>query len=240
MIDRAIEKAAILIEALPYIHRFRGEAVVVKIGGSIMENREGVRKILQDIAFMECVGLRPMVVHGGGKAISAAMRAAGIKPNFVDGLRVSDEATIRIVDRVLNNEVNRDLVEMLEGLGYRARGMRGQNVLTVERFERDGRDWGLRRPGDRRGHRRDPGLHRRRNGADPHAARARTRRGGPQRQRRRSGAIGGPGAGRAQARLPVGTCPACCATARIPTPSSPRFQLPKSKPSSPKAPSRGA
>ena len=98
--EKIIAKAAVLIEALPFIQQFRGDTVVVKFGGSIMESEDGYRRILQDIAFMECVGLRPVVVHGGGKAISRAMREAEIAPDFVHGLRVTDAATIQVVERV--------------------------------------------------------------------------------------------------------------------------------------------
>jgi len=143
MIQNAIEKAAVLIEALPYLHDFRGQTVVVKFGGSILDDNEGCLRILTDIAFMECVGMRPVVVHGGGKAISAAMETAGIAPNFVDGLRVTDTDTISIVDRVLNTEVNPGLVEMLEGLGYRAQGVRGQSVMRAEQHVVEGKDWGF-------------------------------------------------------------------------------------------------
>lgn len=143
MIQQAIEKAAVLIQALPYIHQFRGETVVVKFGGSIMSNPEGCKNILNDIAFMECVGMRPVVVHGGGKSISAAMSAAGIEPNFVDGLRVTDAASIKIVEQVLNQKVNRDMVATLESLGYKARGMHGEDILRVKQYTRDGKDWGF-------------------------------------------------------------------------------------------------
>lgn len=142
MIEHAIEKAAVLIEALPYLHDFRGQTVVVKFGGSILNNGEACRQILTDIAFMECVGMRPVVVHGGGKAISAAMEAAGIPPNFVDGLRVTDAQTIDIVDRILNTEVNPKLVAMLEHLGYGAEGIRGQDVMRARQHRVGGRDWG--------------------------------------------------------------------------------------------------
>ena len=133
--ERFIEKAGVLIEALPYIQKFRGETVVVKLGGSIMETEEGYRRIMQDIAFMECVGLRPVVVHGGGKAISRAMKAEGIAPNFVGGLRVTDEATIRVVERVLNQEVNPCLAGIIEEFRGKARGIHGEDIIRVEKLE---------------------------------------------------------------------------------------------------------
>ncbi|MBQ7251409.1 MAG: acetylglutamate kinase [Kiritimatiellae bacterium] len=127
------EKASVLIEALPYIQRFRGETVVVKFGGSSMEDPTVVDGILQDIAFMACVGMRPVVVHGGGKAINAALRARGIAPNFLAGLRVTDEATLDVVERVLNREVNPSLVKRLNALGCKARALYGEDILTAVR-----------------------------------------------------------------------------------------------------------
>jgi acetylglutamate kinase len=128
-----IEKAGVLIEALPYIQRFRGEAVVVKFGGSVMENEAGYRSILEDIAFMECVGLRPVVVHGGGKSISTAMREANIPPKFVRGLRVTDESTIRVVEKVLNGEINPHLVKILQSYGGKSRGIHGEDIIRVKK-----------------------------------------------------------------------------------------------------------
>lgn len=124
-----------LIEALPFIQQFRGETVVVKFGGSIMENEAGYSRILQDIAFMECVGLRPVVVHGGGKAISRAMKAHQIAPSFVQGLRVTDEETIRVVERVLNHEVNPHLVDIVRQCHGKARGIHGEDIIQVEKME---------------------------------------------------------------------------------------------------------
>ena len=131
--QQMIEKAAVLVEALPYIQRFRGETVVVKFGGSIMEDDQAITNILKDIAFMECVGLRPILVHGGGKAISRQMREQGLKSTFVKGLRVTDEAAIQVVEAVLNHEVNPKLVEGLLSFGCKARGMHGDDLLRVKR-----------------------------------------------------------------------------------------------------------
>lgn len=131
--QKVIEKADILIEALPYIQRFRGDTVVVKFGGSAMEDREAVAAILQDVAFMECVGLCPVLVHGGGKAISAQMKERGLKASFVRGLRVTDEPAMRIVEHVLNQVINPGLVRTLEQFGCRARGIHGEDILGVTR-----------------------------------------------------------------------------------------------------------
>lgn len=137
-----IDKAEVLIEALPYIQGFRGKVVVVKYGGSAMEagDPDG---ILRDIVFMECVGMRPIVVHGGGSAISKRLQERGIAPRFVAGLRVTDADTITIVGEVLE-EVNRGIVARIEELGARARGITGKDhVIRVRKrlveVERDGR-----------------------------------------------------------------------------------------------------
>ena len=131
--QQMIEKASVLVEALPYIQKFRDDTVVVKFGGSIMESEIGYRNILKDVAFMECVGLQPVLVHGGGKAVSKKMREAHIQPNFVHGLRVTDEGTIRVVESVLNGEVNPHLVEIIENYGGKARGIHGEDIIKVKK-----------------------------------------------------------------------------------------------------------
>ncbi len=146
--QNVIEKASVLIEALPYIQRFRGETVVVKFGGSIMEDEDGVNSILKDIAFMECVGLRPVIVHGGGKSISQRMKEKGLRPSFVKGLRVTDEDAMGVVEFVLNHEVNPALVETLQSYGCKSRGMHGDDIIRVtkhvEKDKKTGKelDWG--------------------------------------------------------------------------------------------------
>ncbi|MCC7300050.1 MAG: acetylglutamate kinase [Verrucomicrobia bacterium] len=131
--QQMIEKAAVLIEALPYIQKFRGDTVVVKFGGSIMESEIGYRNILKDVAFMECVGLQPVIVHGGGKSVSKKMREANIQPNFVQGLRVTDAKTIEVVESVLNNEVNPHLVEIIQNYGGKAHGIHGEDIVKVKK-----------------------------------------------------------------------------------------------------------
>lgn len=131
--QQVIEKAAVLIEALPYIQRFRGETVVVKFGGSIMEDDSAVANILKDIAFMACVGLRPVIVHGGGKAISHELKQRGLKATFVQGLRVTDADAIEVVESVLNHRVNPQLVSVLQSFDCKARGIHGDDILRVRR-----------------------------------------------------------------------------------------------------------
>ncbi len=143
-----ISKATVLIEALPYIQRFRGEIVVVKVGGSTMEEKGGTESVLKDIAFMACVGLRPVVVHGGGKAISKRMTEKGLPAQFVKGLRVTDEQSIEVVEQVLNREVNPEIVHTLEKLGCTARGIHGEDILDVVKHTEKGEDgkmldWGF-------------------------------------------------------------------------------------------------
>ncbi len=124
-----IEKAGVLIEALPYLQRFRGQTFLIKFGGSAMDDPELVQGLLRDIVFLEVAGINPVVVHGGGKAISKAMTEAGLEAKFVGGLRVTDERTIDIVERVLFDVVNRDLVETINRFGGRAVGVHGRDVF---------------------------------------------------------------------------------------------------------------
>jgi acetylglutamate kinase len=121
--EEAIRKAGVLIEALSYIRQFRDRLTVIKIGGSCMERPEALRSMIQDVVFMETVGMRPIVVHGGGKAISRAMEQAGLEPRFVQGRRYTDERTLEIVARVLVEQINASVVEHVEQLGGRAVGL---------------------------------------------------------------------------------------------------------------------
>src|SRR5882757_3815027 len=107
-----ISKAEVLLEALPYIQRFRNQTFVVKYGGSFMDSPDSAVRtgVARDIVFLEAAGINPVVVHGGGKAITRAMEAAGLKANFLQGQRVTDEATVQIVDDVLSREINPEVV----------------------------------------------------------------------------------------------------------------------------------
>ncbi len=135
-IDEASKKAGILIEALPYIRRFKGSIFVVKYGGAFMDdpNPQVRASVAQDISFLAAAGINVVVVHGGGKAISRAMSSAGLQPEFKNGMRVTDEKTVSIVEDVLNNGVNAEIVEMLESQGCFARGIRGNDVLRCEKL----------------------------------------------------------------------------------------------------------
>ena len=121
--EEEIRKAEVLIEALSYIRKFRGKYVVVKLGGSVMENPDSIRDLLIDVVFMQSVGMRPVVVHGGGKAITKAMSDAGIEARFVLGRRYTDDATLNIVARVLAEDINTDLVRHINKFGGRAQGL---------------------------------------------------------------------------------------------------------------------
>ena len=128
----AIEKADTLIEALGWIRRFRDKTTVVKLGGSILSDINALRFILLDIHFMESVGMRPVVVHGGGKRISKAMEEAGIEPNFVLGRRYTDPATMEIVERVLGVETNNFLAEEFEMIGGRGMTLNFESTPVLE------------------------------------------------------------------------------------------------------------
>ena len=127
--EKCISKADALIEALPYIASFKKEIIVVKLGGSVMESREDLVSILSDIAFMRTVGMLPIVVHGGGKAISRGLKEAGIETSFVQGLRVSDAPSMRIVEDVIKNEVNADVVQILLDAGVQASALYGEKIF---------------------------------------------------------------------------------------------------------------
>src|SRR5258708_19206003 len=121
--EEAIRKADVLIEALGYSRKFHGRFTVIKLGGSVMEEPEALRALLVDIVFMQNVGMRPVVVHGGGKAITLAMEKAGLIARFVQGRRYTDEATLEIVARVLAEEINADLERHINKYGGRASGL---------------------------------------------------------------------------------------------------------------------
>lgn len=123
-----------LIEALPYIQEFRGQTFVIKYGGAAMEDEQIVDKFLRDVVFLEAVGINPVLVHGGGKAITARMREAGLKAQFVNGLRVTDETAIRIVETTLDEQINPDIVKTIAEYGGRAAGFSGKNVFRAAKL----------------------------------------------------------------------------------------------------------
>ena len=141
--EKAIAKAKMLIEALGYIQRFAGKTVVVKIGGAVMDDEQTLTDLLTDVVFMNAVGMRPVIVHGGGKAISKAMEDHGLEVQFVQGRRYTDKQTLTVVEHVLCNEINRRIVTTIQEMGSSAMGLHtlGSCVLFGERLflEEDGR-----------------------------------------------------------------------------------------------------
>ena len=142
MMQDLISKAATLLEALPYIQRFSGATFVVKYGGSFMDSPDAsVRNgVARDIVFLESVEINPIVVHGGGKAITRAMEKAGLAANFIQGQRVTDEATVAVVDQVLSREINPEVVATINSLGGKARGFAGTDIFTCRKLWLDDKD----------------------------------------------------------------------------------------------------
>ena len=134
-------KAAVLTAALPYIIDFKGSVVLVKVGGSVMEVEANLDSLMDDIAFLRAVGIKVVIVHGGGKAISKAIQASGCEPRFVEGQRVTDEATMEIVRKTLNNVVNTDLVKRLLAKGVNARTLHGNWMFTARKIVRPDRGY---------------------------------------------------------------------------------------------------
>jgi acetylglutamate kinase len=130
-----IDKAATLMEALPYLQRFRSQTFVVKYGGSFMDSPDPeVRSsVARDVVFLEAVGINPVVVHGGGKAITRALEQSGVKTEFVQGQRKTTADTVDVVKRVLSREINPEIVEMINQLGGKARGFSGADIFTCRK-----------------------------------------------------------------------------------------------------------
>lgn len=141
--DSILQKAEVLIEALPYIQKFNRKIIVVKYGGSAMSNEELQRNVIKDVTLLKLVGFKPIIVHGGGKAISKWVEKAGKKAEFVNGLRVTDEETMEIAEMVLSR-VNKNLVRMVEELGVKAVGISGKDgaMLKVDKKLANGQDIG--------------------------------------------------------------------------------------------------
>jgi acetylglutamate kinase len=137
-----IAKAETLLEALPYIQKFSGATFVIKYGGSFMDSPDAnVRhSVARDMVFLEAVEINPIVVHGGGKAITRAMEKAGLKANFIQGQRVTDEATVKIVDDVLSREINPEVVATINSLGGAAQGFAGTDIFKCRKMWLDDKD----------------------------------------------------------------------------------------------------
>jgi len=134
--DNIIAKAETLLEALPYVQRFRGETFVIKYGGSFMDSTDPAVRggVARDIVFLEAVGINPVVVHGGGKAVTRALEQAGVKTRFEQGHRVTTPESLEVVEQVLSREVNPGIVSMINELGGRARGFSGTEIFRCKSF----------------------------------------------------------------------------------------------------------
>ena len=136
-------KASVLIKALPYLQRFRGKTFLIKIGGSVMEDPELVSEFMRDILFLEAAGIHPILVHGGGKAISAAMAKSGLEPEWVEGFRVTCEKAITLVEDILTHKLSPHLVQILNDHGGRATAIPGTNIFEARRMKPAGKDIGF-------------------------------------------------------------------------------------------------
>lgn len=121
-----LDKAEVLIEALPYIQKFNRKVIVVKYGGSAMVDENLKKRVIEDVTLLKLVGFKPIIVHGGGKEISRWVSKVGMEPKFINGLRVTDEPTMELAEMVLG-KVNKELVQMVESLGVRAIGLSGKD-----------------------------------------------------------------------------------------------------------------
>lgn len=142
--QKYLDKAEVLIEALPYIQRFNRKIIVVKYGGSAMIDEELQQNVIKDVTLLKLTGFKPIIVHGGGKEISRWVGKVGMEPKFINGLRVTDEDTMEVAEMVLN-KVNKNLVRMVEELGVRAIGISGKDgaLLKVEKKYSNGEDIGF-------------------------------------------------------------------------------------------------
>lgn len=142
--EQLLEKAEVLIEALPYIQRFNRKIIVVKYGGSAMVDEELKKNVIKDVTLLKLVGFKPIIVHGGGKEISHWVSKVGMEPRFINGLRVTDAETMEIVEMVLG-KVNKGLVQLVQQLGVKAVGISGKDggLLTVEKKYSGGQDIGF-------------------------------------------------------------------------------------------------
>ena len=137
-----VTKPEALLEALPFIQRFRGQTFVIKYGGSAMEDDHLIERLLRDVVFLEAVGINPVLVHGGGKAITQRMREAGHPPRFVHGLRVTDAAAIKIVEDVLDELIRPRIVQTMRDFGGRAEGFSGRDIFVARKLppQNDGKN----------------------------------------------------------------------------------------------------
>lgn len=135
-----VNKAAVLVNALPYLQAFRNQTLLIKFGGSAMDNPDLVKKLMRDIVLLEALGMNPVIVHGGGKAISKAMAESGLEAKFINGLRVTTREAIGIVERTLSGEINPGLVDMVRSAGGKGVGIPGTEVFVGEKIQEKDED----------------------------------------------------------------------------------------------------
>ncbi|ABZ84007.1 acetylglutamate kinase, putative [Heliomicrobium modesticaldum Ice1] len=148
---KALEKAGILVEALPYIKKFSGKTVVIKYGGAAMVNDQLKEAVIMDVILMKLVGIHPVVVHGGGPEINGMLDRLGLKSHFIQGLRVTDESTMEVVEMVLAGKVNKEIVALIQRFGGKAVGLCGKDgglIQAKKRFELVKNEGGARVPTD--------------------------------------------------------------------------------------------
>lgn len=143
--QKYIEKAEVLVEALPYIKQFNGKTVVIKYGGSAMTDEKIKKTIIQDITLMKLVGMKPVIVHGGGPEINSALKQLGKQPEFINGLRVTDTETIEVVEMVLTGKINKSIVLELQKQEIKSAGISGKDGMLIEATKKltDGIDLGF-------------------------------------------------------------------------------------------------
>lgn len=142
-IEKAMQKADILLEAMPYVSKFHNKTVVIKYGGSAMTDEKIKNSVTGDIAFMKMVGINPVIVHGGGPEINAQLKISGIEPVFKDGLRVTDEKTMKVAESVLSGKINKTLVSNFQKHNISAVGISGKDGLLIEASKKKGADLGF-------------------------------------------------------------------------------------------------
>ena len=179
--EKLIEKAGTLMDALPYIRAFWGKTFVIKYGGHAMESPQLAEGFARDVILLKYVGMNPVIVHGGGPQIGAMMKRLGKEPQFVGGMRVTDEETMEIVEMVLVGRINKEIVGLINHQGGKAVGLSGKDGTLIRARRRSHRTAGRGGPRHRAGRRRDA----RQPGADPPPRRARVHPGDRPRRRRR-------------------------------------------------------
>ncbi len=135
MFEHLIKRAGIVIEALPYLIKFYGKTIVIKYGGAAMKDPELKKSVIQDIVFLKYVGMNPIIVHGGGPEINKYLIKQGIEPVFVGGYRVTDAATLKVVEKVLGGKINSEIVSMIKKLGGKAKGFWGKKGKVIKAFK---------------------------------------------------------------------------------------------------------